>query len=497
MNKTFSKIYIIGVAVIIMMGSCVGDENFSTSTSDYLAFSTDTVSLDTTFSNVPTPTQTLWVYNHSGSSLRCSNVRLENGNQTGFRVNVDGTYLGQAAGYQTQDVEIRKGDSIRVFVELTSTIQHSDKPELVEDNIVFTLESGVMQKVNLKAYSWDAELLTNGIIVEKGSNQTIGGDGKPYVIYKGILVDSTATLTILPGTTLYFHEDAPLEVYGTLKCKGEQNNEIVLRGDRIDNMFSYLPYDRTPGQWTGVTIYPSSSDNEITFTDLHSAYNGISVYSSDIAKQSLTIKNSTVHNCQGYGVYVDSAKVTMENCQLTNTLGNCLFAHHGDVKVNACTLAQFYPFDSQRKSAIGFEAPLTNLSVINSIVTGYHDDEVTWTEPGKEDEFNFSFDHCLLRTPKLETADSIKFTNIVYESIEEDSIKQGEGFVYCGQKNFRTFDTDNLYYDFHLCGQSAATGIANASTLPKTDRDGNLREALKNDAGCFIHDESNEQEKKE
>ncbi len=58
-----------------------------------LRFSTDTVSLDTTFSNVPTPTRSFWVYNHSGKSLRCSTVRLENGNQTGFRVNVDGTFL--------------------------------------------------------------------------------------------------------------------------------------------------------------------------------------------------------------------------------------------------------------------------------------------------------------------------------------------------------------------------------------------------------------------
>lgn len=123
------------------------DEDFSSSRADLLTFSTDTVRLDTTFSNVPTPTRTMWVYNRSGKGIRCSNIRLEGGNQEGFRVNVDGTFLGQAAGFQTSDVEIRKGDSIRVFVELTSALQEKNEPQLVEDDLVFTLESGVRQRL--------------------------------------------------------------------------------------------------------------------------------------------------------------------------------------------------------------------------------------------------------------------------------------------------------------------------------------------------------------
>ena len=88
------------------MVSCADDESFSSSRTDLLSFSTDTVSLDTTFSNVPTPTRSFWVYNRTGKGLRCSSVRLENGNQTGYRVNVDGSFLGQTAGFQTQNVEV-------------------------------------------------------------------------------------------------------------------------------------------------------------------------------------------------------------------------------------------------------------------------------------------------------------------------------------------------------------------------------------------------------
>ena len=120
MKKIKAIFYIICVVFGLMTASCVDDDSFTTTASDVLSFSVDTLSLDTTFSNVPTPTKTMWVYNRAGKGIRCQSVRLESGNQNGFRVNVDGTYLGQTSGFQTQNVEIRKGDSIRVFVELTS-----------------------------------------------------------------------------------------------------------------------------------------------------------------------------------------------------------------------------------------------------------------------------------------------------------------------------------------------------------------------------------------
>ena len=158
------------LAVVGLATACNDDDSFTTSTSNLLTFSTDTLRLDTTFSKVPTPTKTFWVYNRSGDGIRLTNVRLENGNQTGFRVNVDGIYLGQSSGYQVNGLEVRNKDSIRVFVELTTPINGNTDPTLVEDNLIFTLESGVRQKVNLNAYSWDAELLKN---VEITTDKTI------------------------------------------------------------------------------------------------------------------------------------------------------------------------------------------------------------------------------------------------------------------------------------------------------------------------------------
>lgn len=113
------RLFYILLSVSTILSSCSDDDSFSTSRGDLLSFACDTLSLDTVFSTVPTRTYGFWAYNRSSDGLRVSQVRLEHGNQTGFRVNVDGIYLDNSTGSQAQDIEVRKGDSIRVFVELT------------------------------------------------------------------------------------------------------------------------------------------------------------------------------------------------------------------------------------------------------------------------------------------------------------------------------------------------------------------------------------------
>ena len=248
---------------VMMLFSCSDDDDFSSSAGLKLTFSQDSVRLDTVFSQVPTATKTFWVYNKSGHGIRCSNIRLEKGNQTGFRVNVDGEYLGASEGYQVNDIEVRKSDSLRVFVELTSPANHHTEPTLLEDNLVFSLESGVEQRVNLNAWTWDAEQYRDMRI----DRDSIITSTKPIIIYGGITVSEGAKLTIGAGTTLYFHENAGIDVYGRLLLLGEPDNNVVLRGDRIDNMFDYLPYDRVSGQWQGIHFYEPSYENYINYAD--------------------------------------------------------------------------------------------------------------------------------------------------------------------------------------------------------------------------------------
>ena len=108
------------IAFVAALVACSDNDSFTTSPNALLSFSTDSVKMDTVFSNIGSKTYDFWVYNYSSDGLRLRSVRLKQGNQTGYRVNVDGIYLDNTYGSVITDLEIRKNDSIRVFVELTA-----------------------------------------------------------------------------------------------------------------------------------------------------------------------------------------------------------------------------------------------------------------------------------------------------------------------------------------------------------------------------------------
>ena len=468
------KLCLLALLLCVMTG-CQDDDSFSTNVSNILSFSADTVKLDTVFSAVPTTTRTFWVHNESGDGIRCTNIRLERGNQSGFRVNVDGVYLGSESGYQASEVEIRKGDSIRVFVELTSPVNGRNKPWLVEDNLLFLLESGVTQKVNLNAYSWDAIKYRNLHIT---NDTTLTGD-RPIIVYGKLTVEEHATLTLAAGTTLYFHDGGGIDVYGRLCLQGEAGKEVILRSDRLDWMFDYLPYDLMSGLWDGIHFYETSYDNVMEFTDLHSSFNGIVCDSADVEKQKLTLKNMTVHNCQGKGLSTVNCKVTAENCQFTNTLYECVDILGGDVTMNHCTLAQFYPFDSNRRPALNYYStatmPLLRMDCINSIVTGYPEDVVMGATENENIPFNYRFISSILRTPAVEDAEHI--IDVIFENVEDTASVQGD-------KHFKLVDINTQHYDFHLDSLSPAINKGSKDYPVSDDRDGKARDDQP-DIGCF------------
>lgn len=457
------------------LAACSDDDSFTTASTHQLTFSQDTLSLGTVFSTVPSAARSFWVYNRSGDGLRCTSVRLENGGSSGFRVNVDGQYLSAQQGYAVSDVEIRNKDSVRVFVELTSKNNNSIDPQRLTDNLVFTLESGVEQKVNLNAYSWDATILCD---LRISHDSTITCSQKPIIIYGGLQVDSAAKLTVEPGVTLYFHGNAGIHVHGTLNCEGTAAKPITFRGDRIDHMFDYLPYDNVPGQWQGVHFYASSYENVLDHVDIHSAFDGVVADSSDVNRLKLTMDGSTVHNCQGWGLWSKSNYIVLSNSLISNTLKDCLHLEGGRAEINGCTLAQFYPFVADRGMAINAtaDAPMLGLNIINSLITGYADDEMLISPGDSTRTFNYQFDHCIIRTPKITTADSVHFTHVTYEDPKDT--------VSYGYKHFKLFDTDNLRYDFSLDSVSAAIDKADPATALPVDHNGAQRDG-RPDIGAF------------
>jgi hypothetical protein len=356
-------------------------------------------------------------------------------------VNVDGIYLDNANGAQTNDVEIRKKDSVLVFVELTAPEVYKDTPTLLEDDLLFLLESGTEQKVLLQAWAWDAIKLYSPVI-EKDS---VIASRVPYIIYGDMTIKEGAKLTIR-NTSLYFHAGSGLEVYGSLNTEN-----CLMRGDRLDRMFSYLPYDRISGQWKGIHLYASSKGNLLIDTEIRNPEYGIICDSASIDDAyRLRMLRCIVHNCKGAGVELNQTYALLENCQLTNTLGDCLKVSGGHAEIQYCTIAQFYPFSANRGAALYLTnqyAPLERFICEGSIITGYEDDVVMGSQKG-DMAFNYSFNNCLLRTPKVDDAEH--YNDIMWESMN-DSIQ--------GTKHFVTIDEENLYYDFHLVPESPAVGL--------------------------------------
>lgn len=422
------RLFLFVTILALLLTACTDNDAFTTDRSQRLTFLQDTVRLDTLFSGVPSSTYGFWVHNRSASGLRISTVRLERGNQTGFRVNVDGTFLNPVA----QDLEVRKGDSLLVFVELTAYENHADEPQRVDDNLLFTLESGVVQRVNLCAYSWDAEQLTSLHVERDTTIET----AKPLIVYgDGISVAPDATLT-LRNTTLFFHSDACLKVEGRLVVEN-----CVLRGDRLDRMFSYLPYDRVSGQWRGIEVVKGAAGCWLTDTEVRNAWDALTADSTRVV-----MSNSVLHNSRGHGLYAKDSQVELDRCQLSNAAGDCLSLHGCEARVDHCTLAQFYPYAAPRGAALRF-APTAHPLVLvcsNTLMTGYEDDVLQGVERDRL-TVDYRFDNCLIRTPEVE--DSVAFRRVIWEAPSDE---------WLGKQHFAMVDEENFVYDFRIVSLSPA-----------------------------------------
>lgn len=465
-----------------MLAACNDNDSFSAG--GKLSFDTDTLRMDTCFSNVPVAHKVAMAYNNSGDGIRISSIRMERRNATGFRVNVNGTYLGEETGYKTNDImEIRNGDSLRIFVEMTAHSNTDTIPKKIDDNVIFTMEDGSEQRLPLSAYAWDAILMRNTIL--KKDSVLSNPHGKPLVVFGTLTVDTNAVVTIAPGTTMYFHSGAGINVNGTLKCLGEKENEVTLRCDRLDRMVSNLTYDNNPGQWEGIRLNSVSHDNVIGFTDIHGASYGVIADSALNKEQTmLTLHHATIHNIEGDGLSTINNNITIENTQISNCLGNCVSIEGGNVTMTHCTIVQYYPFDSNRGWALALtksENPeaLQNISIRNSIIKGYEDDVIVWYED--IDTEKVAFHNCLLRTSTTAEYEGM-FKDCEFENVTDEQTT--------GVNSFKLFDTENFFYDFTPKPDTYPIGKANEEFTLPDDRYGRPRHTDRpHDLGCLESEE--------
>lgn len=479
----------------ISVVSCDNYDDFTTDRSQTLAFDHDSICFDTLIATVPSATKTLIVHNYGEQGIRIAEIRLEGGAASPFRINVDGQDLSRTGTNRATDFEVRRRDSIFVRCEVTVPEQKVDTAVALEDAIIFTLESGISQRVVLTAGGQNAWFMRGRTL----SADTTLTAGRPIVVYDSLVVAPEATLTLAPGTQLLFHNKAGLIVYGRLVAEGTLEQPVTLRGDRTDHIFDYLKYDRLPGLWEGISIGPNSADNRLTYVDLHSATYGIvcdSTATDTAAVPTLSLLNCRIHNIGGDGLRLGSCRAEVRNTEVSNTQGRCVAVTGGIADFTHCTLAQFYPltfahealFLTNRKDSVTYR-PLHRFTCTNSVITGYEEDVLIgdWM-PNSDYRAEYYFRNCLIAT--VETTDPLRFVEIVYDKRPDSSPfnTAPDSTDFSSWHNFKLFDSYHFEYDFTPVEQSKIRNIADPNycqDLP-LDRLGRRRFADgAPDAGCY------------
>lgn len=434
--------------MLAVVCGCSDYDSWTTDSRARLTFRCDTVSFGTLVSTVSSSTRRLLVYNNNRDGLRIDEVRLKHGDESLFRVNVDGQFL---SGGCATDFEISGGDSIFVLLEATLPDAAADTLTMYSDSLCFRLESGEVQYVTLLADGQDA-LHWHGVRVI-GEDSTILSR-RPVIVYDSLYVSPGATLTIAAGTSLYFHQHASMCVDGTLVVDGTLEEPVVFRGDRTDNLFDYLPYDNTPQQWGGVYLH--GRGHRLAYLDLHSSTFGITAEDTD-----LELANCLIHNTGGNALWAKNCRVKAYNTQISNAYGNLFQMIGGEVDMTFCTMAQFYNFDAVRGWALSLRDydveygdtmfyDIGKADFINCVITGYGDDVISRRfikETKFGDSVRYCFRRCFLNTLCGE-ADSARFIRNIYEN-PSDTMSYG--------RQFMLFDTHARLYDFtpdtlaHFC----------------------------------------------
>lgn len=424
------------------IAGCISDD-FITSPGVKLRFSTDTVSFDTVFTDLGTPTARLKVFNPEKKSINISSIRFRSSDSP-FSMNVDGV-----SGHDFSNVEIRGGDSIFIFIECYLPETSSTSPYKVSDDLLFNLNGGE-QSVVVEAFGQNVTRLRNA---EVTSDMTLTAE-RPYVVFDSLTVRKGATLTIEPGAMVLFHDKASLVVEGTLKALGRPGELIQMRGDRLDNVLPDVGYDILAGQWRGVRFAPESFGNRIEYVDMRSTNYGILVDSTaDLSRQKLTLVNSWLHNSEGSVLTSKHAKVDAYGCCFSEAADAVVSLTGGEHIFSQCTLSNYYLF-----------------SVIsNPILSLYH----LLPDDALGDAMNplmkASFNNCIIYglAADINVGDlSGSYVFIRYTLLKSNG-DDDDNFLHClwGEDPLFLTKREDYYFNYHVEEESPAIGAGDAALV--------------------------------
>ncbi|MGM0666031.1 MAG: choice-of-anchor Q domain-containing protein [Bacteroidota bacterium] len=394
-----NKIYLFLLLIFICFSSCEKKRYFDGEMPG-LEFSDDTIHFDTVFTSIGTVTRELRIKNPYRSWLKIDRIQLAGGENSPFRLNVDGV-----PGNSFTMVEIAPSDSLFIFIDALIDPNDLDNPVLINDSIEFEI-SGNIQDVNLIAWGQDIHLLNSAVI----ETETWTG-GKPYVIYNSMLVDTGHVLTINEGAEILFHRGSSMYVAGTLHVEGSHDEPVLFASDRIEALYSDIP-----GQWQGLYFLNGSSGNLIRNASIKNAVSGLHAGNlnagdppPELELQNLIIAHMTVSGLSSLGSVIKAENVLIYHCGYY-----CAFlAAGGEYNFIHCTMANRWDYSSRISPALyisdfyyyddqGYTGELIKAGFYNSVITGRREAEIN-IESNNGEQLNVEFVNCLIQNTGLFT----------------------------------------------------------------------------------------------
>lgn len=423
-RKTTKSLLLLLLLLTVIIFGCRKDELLNTSSSFRLSFSADTVMFDTVFTTLGSTTQWLKIYNNSSQKVIVSRIQLAGGASSLFRINVDGL-----PGTTFKNIEIEGKDSLWVFVEVTIDPKNSNTPMIVTDSIIFEV-NGTIQDVDLVAWGQDAHFITpntfiNGLppfrIVASENEVTHWVNDKPYVVYGYAVVDSMGTLIIDKGCRIHFHNNSGLWVYkeGCIQVNGTKDEPVSFQGSRLESFYADVA-----GQWDRIWLNESSRDHVFKHAIIRNAFVGIQAEALDYyGSGTLKLYNTRIENMVLRSLFTKTYRVEAYNSIIANSgevtallsaggsyeFRHCTFGGYWTGSVRQTPLLVVSNFYDDKYNNVVYVSDLSKALFANCIIYGNNSEELHLGKHSTASvQFNYSFDHCLIRTEKAATTAGFK-----------------------------------------------------------------------------------------
>jgi len=404
LKNTIPLLLILGMA----FASCRKEHKTDDDPALKLEFSTDSIIFDTVFTTVGSITRYLKVFNNHDAALNIATIRLLGGEASSYRINVDGEPT-----IQENDITIAGKDSMFVFVRVTIDPTSATTPFVVSDEISF-ITNGNEQKVVLAAWGQDAHYIIADKTIGSLKYKIVAGEDssvtwladKPYLVYGYAVVDSTGDLTIEAGAQIHFHNQSGLWVYkgGSLKVWGTKDEPVVFQQDRLEPFFRDLP-----GQWDRIWLNEGSVTNEINYAVIRNGFIGLQAETlQEPMGNQLNLTNTIIENMSGIGILGRYYAILGIN----NVVSNCgqlgILLQGGAYDFRQCTFGNYFKEGIRQDPNLAitnyYLDPLEVLHVYslnayfgNSIIYGNKSEEML-LDHDEQADYNYVFDHCLLKT---------------------------------------------------------------------------------------------------